>query len=229
MLMFICFLSIAGEGKYMGEFQNNHVFKQEEEQGEEYLGIGGLFMEMARVFLLAVVIIIPVRVFLFQPFFVQGSSMEPNFEDGQYLVISEFGYKETNVGFNDPYKIGVKPFKEIQRQDVAVFHYPQNPEQFFIKRVIGLPGEAVEGKNGKIIIYNKENPKGLVLDESAYIGKEILTQDFPRMEVAKDSYFMMGDNRMFSFDSRSIGSINKNKIVGRVLLRAWPVEKFSLF
>lgn len=213
----------------MGEFQSHRSLEPQDAKSEEYLGIGGLFMEMIRVFLLAVVIIIPVRVFLFQPFFVQGSSMEPNFEDGEYLVISEFGYKETNVGFGDNYSIDVKPFKEIARQDVAVFHYPQNPEQFFIKRVIGLPGEAVEIKNGKVIIYNKENPNGINLDETAYIGKEVLTQEMPRTEVGNESYFMMGDNRMFSYDSRSIGPINKNKIVGRVLLRAWPVEKLILF
>src|SRR3990167_1142423 len=105
----------------------------------EYLGIGGLLLEMVKVFLLAVVIIIPVRVFLFQPFFVQGSSMEPNFEDGQYLIISEFGYKQTDIAFSERVRFTVGAFKTIERQDVTVFRYPKNPEQFFIKRVIGLP------------------------------------------------------------------------------------------
>jgi len=213
----------------MDETQNDGTFKASNKKDEEYLGFFGLLMEMFRVFLLAVVIIIPVRVFLFQPFFVQGSSMEPNFQDGEYLVISEFGYKDTNLGISPSQKIEVRPFKEISRQDVAVFHYPLKPDQFFIKRVIGLPGEAVEIRKGKVIIYNEVHPDGMVLDESSYIGKGVLTEDMQRTEVGPESYFMMGDNRMFSYDSRSIGPINKTRMVGRVLLRAWPVERFSFY
>ncbi len=203
--------------------------KGEAEPEEEYLGIGGLFKEMVRVFLLAVVIIIPVRVFLFQPFFVQGSSMEPNFQDGQYLVISEFGYKQTTVGLGDTSFFQVKPFKEIKRQDVMVFRFPKNTEEFFIKRVIGLPGEAVEIRRGKVIIYNTEHPEGFVLDESAYLSSSVLTQDMPRMEIGQEQYFAMGDNRMFSYDSRAFGPIDESKVIGRVLLRAWPVSHFSIY
>ncbi|MEK7181626.1 MAG: signal peptidase I [Patescibacteria group bacterium] len=198
-------------------------------KGDEYLGLGGLLLEMVKVFLLAVVIIIPVRVFLFQPFFVQGSSMEPNFQDGQYLVISEFGYKQTSLDFLNRLGFTVEPFKEIGRQDVSVFHYPKNPEQYFIKRVIALPGESVEIKKNKVIIYNEAHPEGFVLDETAYLSKEILMQDMPRLTVGAEEYFVMGDNRMFSYDSRSIGPIPKEKIIGRVLLRAWPIEKASLY
>lgn len=195
----------------------------------EYLGIGELLLEMAKVFLLAVAIIIPVRVFLFQPFFVQGSSMEPNFEDGQYLVISEFGYKQTAIDVASKFGFTVKPFKEIARQDVAVFHYPKNPEQFFIKRVIGLPGEAVEIKRGRVVIYNSVHPDGFALDEKAYLGAGVMMPDTPRVQLKEDEYFMMGDNRMQSYDSRSIGPIKKDKIIGRVLLRAWPVERFDVY
>jgi len=196
---------------------------------EEYLGIGGLLLEMVRVFILAVVIIIPVRVFLFQPFFVQGSSMQPNFEDGEYLVISEFGYKETNIGWSDTNWFRVKSFQEINRQDVAVFRFPKNEKEFFIKRVIGLPGESVEIRKGKVIIYNEGHPDGFFLDESAYIGVGVLTQDMSRTEVAKGQYFLMGDNRMYSYDSRAFGPVGKDKIIGRVLLRAWPAGRFSLY
>jgi signal peptidase I len=203
---------------------------EESQQAEvEYLGIGGLLLEMVKVFLLAVVVIIPVRVFLFQPFFVQGSSMEPNFEDGQYLVISEFGYKQTDIDLTNDHRFTVAPFKTIERQDVVVFRYPKNPEQFFIKRVIGLPGESVEIRRGKVIVYNEARPDGFVLDESAYIGLGVLTQDMPKVNIEDNAYFVMGDNRMFSYDSRSIGTINKDKIIGRVLLRAWPVSLFSLY
>ncbi len=201
---------------------------EESQKEEEYLGIGGLFAEMARVFLLAVVIIIPVRVFLFQPFFVQGSSMEPNFQDGEYLVISEFGYKQTKIGWNED-SFEIKPFKKIVRQDVAVFRFPKNEEEFFIKRVIGLPGESVEIRQGKVLIFNEEYPEGFVLDESAYLGPEVLTSDLPRMKIGPNQYFAMGDNRMFSYDSRAFGPIGKEKIIGRVLLRAWPTNRFSLY
>lgn len=195
---------------------------------EEHLGLGGLLGEMVRVFLLAVVIIIPVRVFLFQPFFVQGSSMEPNFEDGEYLIISEFGYKQTKVGWDEK-SFEVKPFKKIVRQDVAVFRFPKNTEEFFIKRIIGLPGESVEIRQGKVIIYNADYPDGYVLDESAYIGPGVLTQDMPKMKIGENEYFAMGDNRMYSYDSRAFGPINKDKIIGRVMLRAWPVDRFSIY
>lgn len=206
-----------------------HAPGEQEAAETEYLGVGGLLLEMARVFVLAVVIIIPVRVFLFQPFFVQGSSMEPNFQDGEYLVISEFGYKQTNVGWWNSSWFQVKPFQDMARQDVAVFRFPKNTEEFFIKRVIGLPGEAVEIRKGKVIIYNQEHPDGFVLDESAYIGHDVLTQDMPRTQINQDQYLMMGDNRMFSYDSRAFGPVNKDKIIGRVLLRAWPTQRFSLY
>lgn len=211
----------------MGELPKETGETRNDEK-EEYLSMGGLLAEMARVFLLAVVIIIPVRVFLFQPFFVQGSSMEPNFEDGEYLVISEFGYKQTKVGWTDT-SFRLKPFKEIARQDVVVFRFPKNIEEFFIKRVIGLPGEAVEIRRGQVLIFNQEHPDGFVLDESAYLSKAVAMQDMPRMELSTEQYFVMGDNRAHSYDSRSIGPIGKDKVIGRVLLRAWPVDHFSMY
>lgn len=210
--------------------ENEEVYPEKSQKDDVvYLGIGGLLLEMAKVFLLAVVIIIPVRVFLFQPFFVQGSSMEPTFEDGQYLIVSEFGYKQTNIDLSDTFNYTVEPFKNIDRQDVVVFRYPKDPEKFFIKRVIGLPGESVEIRQGKVIIYNADRPDGFVLDERAYLGLDILSQDIPRVNVGDDAYFVMGDNRMFSYDSRSFGPLKRNALIGRVLLRAWPVERFSVY
>lgn len=222
------FCHVRRNSFFMTEYTEN-ISKKSPETEVEYLGIGGLLLEMTKVFLLAIVIIIPVRVFLFQPFFVQGSSMEPNFEDGQYLVVSEFGYKQTDVSFSNNLHFAVGSFKTIERQDVIVFRYPKNPEQFFIKRVIGLPGESVEIRQGKVIIYNAARPNGFVLDESAYIGLDILTKDMPKMSAGDDAYIAMGDNRMFSYDSRAFGPIKKDKIIGRVLLRAWPIKQLSLY
>ncbi|MBI2439069.1 MAG: signal peptidase I [Candidatus Moranbacteria bacterium] len=196
---------------------------------QEYLSIKGLFFEMIKVFLLAVVIIIPVRIFLFQPFFVEGSSMEPNFEDGQYLIVSELGYKETDVRFLQGVGFTVETFKTIKRQDVAVFRNPKNTDQFFIKRVIALPEETVAIEKGRIVIYNTEHPSGMVLDESGYLVSGTKTSDMPKITLDEDEYFVLGDNRSHSYDSRAVGPISKDKIIGRVLLRAWPVDQFSIY
>ncbi len=210
----------------MTEHQNNPV----QEHGEqEYLSVSDLLLEMARVLFLAAIIIIPVRSFLLQPFFVEGSSMEPNFEDGQYLVINEFGYKQTIVGSESGVGFSIHPFREIGRQSIAVFRYPKNPSQFFIKRVIGLPGESIEIRNSKVIIYNAEHPEGFVLDENAYLAKDVVTSDMPKLVLKSDEYFMMGDNRENSYDSRAIGPINKSLIIGKVLMRAWPFSRFDIY
>lgn len=193
---------------------------------EEYLSTGALLLEMVKILILAAVVIIPIRAFLFQPFFVQGASMEPNFDDGEYLVISEFGYKQTKIPFTE---IATRPFRELQRQEPVVFRFPRDPSQFFIKRVIGLPGESVEIRGGKVYIYNTIHPDGYALDESGYLSSTLKTSDMSRTTVAADEYFLMGDNRAFSYDSRAFGPVKKTAIIGRVLLRAWPVSEFTWY
>ncbi len=133
-------------------------------KNEACYGVGGFIVEIIKVFFWAVIIILPIRIFLFQPFFVQGASMEPNFEDGQYLIINELGYKETNLDFGSAHFFTTRPFKELNRGDVIVFRYPKNPSQYFIKRVVALPGEILTIKDGGVIIANKENPDGFILD-----------------------------------------------------------------
>ncbi|MFA9262563.1 MAG: signal peptidase I [Undibacterium sp.] len=193
---------------------------------EEYLSTGALLMEMVKVLALAALVIIPIRAFLFQPFFVQGSSMEPNFDDGEYLVVSEFGYKYTKIPVVN---MEVHPFRELVRQEPVVFRFPKDPKQFFIKRVIGLPGESVEIKKGKVYIYNKIHPDGYELDESAYLDPALKTSDLPKTAVGESEYFVMGDNRTFSYDSRAFGPIEKTAVIGEVLLRAWPISEFALY
>ncbi|MEP7162756.1 MAG: signal peptidase I [Candidatus Moraniibacteriota bacterium] len=195
---------------------------------ESYLSTGELLLEMVKILVLAVVIIIPIRVFFFQPFFVQGSSMEPNFEDGQYLVISELGYKYTAIPLPSS-AIDIKPWKELERQEPVVFRYPKNPEQFYIKRIIGLPGESIEIKNSKVIITNKIHPDGYALNESDYLDPSVKTTDMPRVKLTDDEYLVLGDNRPFSYDSRFFGPIKREAVIGRVLLRAWPLSRLSLY
>ena len=203
---------------------------------EDIYGIGRFLWEIVKVCVLAFVIIIPIRMFFFQPFFVQGASMEPNFSDGQYLIIGELGYKKTDVNLFGVNAFSVEPTKELERQEVVVFHPPaaSSDGQFFIKRVIGLPGETVEIKNGHVIIYNPSHLEGFVLDETSYLSPTVPT--FAQsssatfsVHVKENEYFVMGDNRLYSHDSRAFGPISKDKVTGRVLLRAWPVEKARIY
>jgi len=203
--------------------------KTTEQDKKAYVGIGGFMFEMAKMFLLAFIIFAPIKIFLFQPFFVQGASMEPNFENNQYLIVREFGYKKISIGKEGNELLAVGPFKKLERQTPIVFRYPKNPSQYFIKRVIGLPGEKVEIKDGKVIIYNEENPDGLTLDETSYLSSYVKTGPDMTMTLGDDQYFVMGDNRGASSDSRSWGAVPEKDIVGRVLLRAWPLDKLAIF
>jgi signal peptidase I len=194
-----------------------------------YQGAGSFILEIIKIIALAFVIIVPIRVFLFQPFFVQGASMEPNFEDGQYLIINEFGYKETEARISSYDLFQVNSFRAIQRQKVIVFRYPLDQSKFFIKRVIGLPGEKIQIKNGSLTIFNQEHPNGFVLDEKTYLSMGTITAGDVVISLGSDQYFVMGDNRMFSSDSRAWGPIKKSDIIGEVALRAWPLDKLSVF
>jgi signal peptidase I len=202
-----------------------------ENEFEENLTTKQLLFELVKVILLALVIIIPVRAFLFQPFFVSGQSMEPNFDEGQYLVISEFGYKTTDALLGIPFGFTIRPYKDLHREDVTVFEVSKNPETYYIKRVIGLPGESIEIKRGRVVIYNQDNPEGMFLDESGYLSREALLslQDMPKVTLGENEYFLMGDNRGHSHDSRSIGPVKREKITGKVVLRAWPIDTLKLF
>jgi signal peptidase I len=180
-------------------------------------------------FFLALIIIVPVRMFLFQPFIVRGASMEPNFEEKQYLIVNEFGYKNTPVNILGKDIVTVKPHKILERQDIVVFRAPRDETQYYIKRVIGLPGETVEIDNGVVTIYNTDWPKGHVLDESGYLPEGRKTNGTRKTILGEDEYYVLGDNRPASSDSRSFGPIKKEKVIGRVFLRAWPVTNFTIF
>lgn len=198
-------------------------------QNEQYYGVGGFILEIIKIFILALMIIIPIRAFLFQPFFVQGASMEPSFENNQYLIVNEFGYKKTVVDIGGKNFFTVDPFKDLKRQQIIVFRYPKDTTKFFIKRIIGLPGEKIEIKDGKVKIYNQENLDGFILDESAYLSSNIKMSENLNMTLKNDAYFVMGDNRLFSSDSRVWGPVSKDDVIGSVLLRAWPLNKISIF
>ncbi|MCD6410379.1 signal peptidase I [bacterium] len=167
------------------------------------------FWEMIKIFLIALLIVIPIREFVFQPFFVKGQSMEPNFHDYDYLIVDEISYR-----FHNP-----------ERGDVVVLKNPNNHTQKFIKRIIGLPGETVVIEDGKVII-EKDN-KSFILDESTYLGKNNFTPGNLRVTLGSDEYFVMGDNRAHSYDSRYFGPIKRKDIIGRFALRVWPIPVFA--
>lgn len=174
-------------------------------------GILTFIWEILKIVIVALLIVVPIRYFLFQPFFVRGQSMEPTFENGDYLIIDEISYR-----FRDP-----------QRGEVVVFKYPQNPSQRYIKRIVGLPGETVDIEDGKVIIFNWGGSQ--VLDESAYLPASCQTPGDVRVSLAEDEYFVLGDNRVSSADSRRWGPLPEENIIGRVLFRAWPFTALAKF
>ena len=170
-----------------------------------------------RIVTLTVALVIGFRVFIANPFKVEGKSMEPTYFDKEYLVIEELSYR-----FQDPL-----------RGQVVVLRPPTEPNKYFIKRIIGLPGETVELSQGVVTIYNKEYPNGWVLHEDSYIDltdlskaeKESMTMR--PMTLGAEEYFVLGDNRMASFDSRFFGPISRDALVGRAWVRGWPINRWG--
>lgn len=157
---------------------------------------------------IAFLIVMPIRMFIAQPFIVSGESMYPTFNDGEYLIIDEISYI---VG--DP-----------SRGDVVVFRYPNSPSRFFIKRVIGLPNEKISIEGNKITITNESYPEGFVLTEP-YINEDF---NFSGNYETKDGeYFVLGDNRNRSSDSRIWGLLPEKLVVGRAYLRLLPIKNIS--
>lgn len=161
-------------------------------------------MESFRFALIAILIIVPIRLFIAQPFIVSGASMDETFSDGQYLIVDQLTYY-----FNDP-----------SRGDVVIFRYPRDPSQHFIKRVIGLPGDTITIKDTVVTITNEEHPTGITIDEP-YITEMSPAAPFTKI-LEEGQYFVMGDNRDHSSDSRAWGILPEERIVGRAWLRLIP-------
>ncbi len=161
--------------------------------------------ELVRFAVIALLIVIPIRVFIAQPFIVSGTSMVPTFQNRDYLIVDEISYR-----FNEP-----------ARGEVIIFRYPNDPKKFFVKRIIALPSESLSiDSNGVVTIYNETTPDGIVLDEP-YV-KNIQKQSYPKTQIPDGEYFVMGDNRSGSSDSRTWGLLPEKNIVGRALIRLVP-------
>lgn len=163
-------------------------------------------IETAQVVVISIAIVVPVRYFLFQPFYVQQVSMFPTLQQYDYLIVNELTYR-----FNEP-----------ERGDIVVFHIPQQKEAL-VKRVIGLPGDTITIEDQEVFI------NGTKLDEGAYLAEEVETWGNLSAEVQENEVFVMGDNRSQSMDSRYFGAITQDDIVGKVSVRAWPFSRAQRF
>lgn len=165
--------------------------------------------EILKFVIISLIIVVPFRMWIAQPFIVSGASMEPNFWNGDYLIVDELSLLLRNP----------------ERSEVVILKLPGN-SSFFIKRVVGLPNEKLEIKEGKIRVFNEKNKDGFVLKEK-YIGEAPITYPDAKISLKENEYFLMGDNREKSLDSRIWGSVSKNNIVGRAFIRLWPIESIS--
>ena len=198
-------------------FGQDDNLKKQKTKGEDEIpsfakSSKGFIIEIIKIVLIALAVIIPVRYFLFQPFYVRGASMEPSFHDNEYLIIDEITYR-----FSDP-----------KRGEVVVVQSPTNKSDFFIKRIIGLPGETVEMEDSKVVVYNEQFPEGIELVEG-YLAADTQTNGGRKTVLDQDEYFVLGDNRPVSLDSRSFGPLHRKYIVGRAWLRVWPFSEFQHF
>ncbi len=168
------------------------------------------WLDTLRFILIALVIIIPLRFFVVTPFLVSGHSMDPSFQDGEYLLIDRLSYF----------------LHEPNRGDVVIFRYPKNPSVYYIKRIIGLPGETVHIDHGNVTITTKAG-ESITLNEPYVVNDDTTyTKD---STLGTDEYFVMGDNRPRSSDSRFWGTLPRANIVGRALVRLLPPSGIGIF
>ena len=166
-------------------------------------------LDIVRFSLVALIIVIPIRTFIAQPFIVSGASMESTFHTGEYLIVDQLSYE-----LHDP-----------KRGEVIVFRYPKDPSKFFIKRVIALPGETITIEGSTVRISNPQYPNGFILDEP-YIKSMDNGTDLTE-DLGDREYFVMGDNRDQSSDSRFWGVLQEERIVGRAFVRLFPPSQLD--
>ncbi len=189
------------EYKWPEEDENNDEPEEKKENS---------IVEILRFSLIALLIVIPVRMFIAQPFIVSGASMKETFHNGEYLIVDQVSYH-----LHSP-----------QRGDVIVFRYPRDPSKYFIKRIIGVPGDTISIENSIVSITNEGHPEGFNLNEP-YIKS--MKPNVAMSETLGDrEYFVMGDNRDESSDSRVWGVLQEERIIGKAFLRLFPFSEVSI-
>ncbi|HPX64617.1 MAG TPA: signal peptidase I [bacterium] len=172
------------------------------------------FLEIVKIVVISAAIVIPIRLFIVCPFYVQGASMEPNFYDREYLLVDEISYR----------------FREPERGEVVVFRYPEDPREYFIKRIIGLPGETLKIDNGGVYLLDKSTNSWTKLAESYLVSdSNTLTFEAQQVTLGPDEFFVLGDNREHSRDSRYFGPLNRRYLIGRVMFRGLPLKRVQFF
>jgi signal peptidase I len=182
----------------------------------------GALGEFVQTILLALIIFLLIRNVI-QNFRIDGISMEPNFHDGQFLIINRFAYcpglhldfPPLGIDLNKTWCV-----RQPQRGDVIVFHYPRDPSRDFIKRVIGLPGETVDIRNGDVYINGQMLPEPFGPNPGSYSSGQIT--------LGPDELFVLGDNRNNSSDSHMWGPLPEHYIVGKAWLSYWPPQLWSV-
>lgn len=174
-------------------------------------GIFGIFWEFIEAVVFALMIFFVAYLLLFQPNQVKGHSMEPTFSDSEYILTDKISYR-----------LGMP-----KRGDVVVFRSPKNADVDFIKRIIGLPGEKVKISGGKVYLNGKVLDESAYLDPTVYTGPESYLAENKELIVPSGKYFVLGDNRMQSSDSRDFGPVLPSEFIGKVFFRYWPVDRFG--
>jgi signal peptidase I len=162
-----------------------------------------MLREIVETVVLTLVIFLLIRTVV-QNFRVDGMSMEPNFHDGQFLLINKLAYR----------------LGEPERGDVVVFHYPRDPSRDFIKRVVGLPGETIEVRDGRVIVNGQTLSEGVEIQRAGYTTAPVA--------LSSDEIYVMGDNRPNSSDSHTWGPLAMDLVVGEVVLSYWPPSTWGL-
>ncbi|KKM11863.1 signal peptidase I [Clostridiales bacterium PH28_bin88] len=163
------------------------------------------FAELLESVVIAVILATVIRFFLFQPFYIPSGSMEPTLSPGDRIIVNKLTYR----------------FSEPNRGDVIVFKYPLDPQKDYIKRVVAVAGERVEIRNSEVYV------NGEAIGEP-YLPEGLVFNDFGPVEVPRDSYFVMGDNRNNSQDSRVWGALPEQNVIGKAVLVFWPLGRLGL-
>jgi len=167
-------------------------------------------VEIIRFSIIALLIVVPIRMFIAQPFIVSGASMQETFQNGEYLIVDQVSYH----------------LHAPERGDVVIFRYPKDPSKYFIKRIIGVPGDTISIEGSVVTIVNQANPEGFTLNEP-YI-KSMRPGVTIKEELGEREYFVMGDNRDESSDSRVWGVLQEERIIGKAFLRLFPPQSFGV-